>query len=80
MLNTGTQIGISSNLFGPGYHDKFIKSFSWADADSKDNKVYDIEKALSTARISMKRRNVELSDAYEEVFRKIFDNRELNII
>ena len=80
MLNTGTQIGISSNLFGSGYQNKFIRSFSWSDAGEKAPLVYDIEKALSTARTSMKRRNEELSKAYEELMRSVFAEKELKAI
>ena len=80
MLNTGTQVGISSNLFGGGYQDKFIKSFSWAQAGVKDFELYDIEKAINTAKTSMKRRNVEMSEAYEKLLRKIYDDRDKNII
>lgn len=80
MLNTGTQIGISSNLFGSGYHNKFIRSFSWADAADKTPVTYDIEKALNTAVTSMKRRNVELSKAYEDLLRNIFAEKELKPI
>jgi len=76
MLNTGTQIGVSSNLFGSGYHNKFIKSFSWEESGAKDFTLYDIVKALNTAKVSMKRRNVEMSEEYEKLLRKIYEERE----
>jgi hypothetical protein len=53
---------------------KFIDSFSWAEAGGETT-VYDIEKARATARISMKRRNVQMLATYEEVFRYLFKNR-----
>ncbi len=80
MLNTGTQIGISSNLFGSGYHNKLIRSFSWDEAGSKEFTLYDIEKALNAARISMKRRNVEMTAEYEKLLRKIYEDRESIVI
>jgi UDP-N-acetylglucosamine diphosphorylase/glucosamine-1-phosphate N-acetyltransferase len=67
MLNTGTTIGISSNIYGGGFHPKNIPPFSWADAQSGTNMKYDIEKAINTARISMKRRNITMSKAYENL-------------
>ena len=76
MLNTGTQIGVSSNLFGSGYNNKFIKSFSWEESGAKDFTLYDIVKALNTAKVSMKRRNVEMSEEYEKLLRKIYEERE----
>jgi UDP-N-acetylglucosamine diphosphorylase/glucosamine-1-phosphate N-acetyltransferase len=66
MLNTGTIIGISSNLFGCGYHPKFIDSFSWADA-SKNTVKYEFGKALQTAKISMSRRDVRMTNTYENL-------------
>jgi UDP-N-acetylglucosamine diphosphorylase/glucosamine-1-phosphate N-acetyltransferase len=72
MLNTGTVIGISSNLFGSGYQPKAIKPFSWSDANSGKTVLYDIEKAISTAKISMKRRNISMSKAYENLLRYYF--------
>jgi UDP-N-acetylglucosamine diphosphorylase/glucosamine-1-phosphate N-acetyltransferase len=80
MLNTGSQIGISSNIFGSGYHDKFIKSFSWEESGAKDFTLYNIEKALNTAKVSMKRRNVEMSEEYEKLLRKIYEERESILI
>jgi UDP-N-acetylglucosamine diphosphorylase/glucosamine-1-phosphate N-acetyltransferase len=67
MLNTGTVIGISSNLFGAGFHSKLIPSFSWTDAQAGTKQKYDISKAISTAKISMKRRNVAMTGAYENL-------------
>lgn len=81
MLNTGTIIGISCNLYGAGYHNKKVKSFSWEDA-SNDNKLieYELEKAIKTAKISMARRKIELSKAYENMLRYLWEKRTENII
>jgi UDP-N-acetylglucosamine diphosphorylase/glucosamine-1-phosphate N-acetyltransferase len=76
MLNTGSLIGVSSNLFGAGYHNKSIPSFSWADASKNERKEYELEKAFNTAKISMKRRNVEMTPAYEAMFRETFRIKE----
>ncbi|MBZ0202341.1 MAG: hypothetical protein K8I03_04920 [Ignavibacteria bacterium] len=76
MLNTGTMVGISSNLYGAGYHTKRIPSFSWDDASSNENIAYELEKAISTARVSMKRRNVEMSEAYESMLRHVYSKNE----
>ncbi len=76
MLNTGSLVGVSSNLYGSGYHNKQVPSFSWADSSAGESKVYDIEKALNTAKVSMKRRNVEMSEAYEAMFREAFEQKD----
>lgn len=72
MLNTGSVIGISCNLFGGGFHPKYIRGFSWADSKTDKHNIYDIEKAITTAKISMKRRNILMSKAYENLFRYHF--------
>ena len=47
MLNTGTVIGVSSNIFGAGFPDKFVPSFSWGAITSKE--VYQLLKAKEAA-------------------------------
>lgn len=80
MLNTGTMVGISSNLYGSGYHNKKINSFSWEDASNNEVISYEIEKAISTARTSMSRRNVNMSDAYEKMLRHVYESKDENLI
>lgn len=67
MLNTGTTAGISSNLFGSGYHAKYVPNFSWTDAGTGKLIKYDINKSITTAKVTMKRRNVTMSNAYENL-------------
>jgi UDP-N-acetylglucosamine diphosphorylase/glucosamine-1-phosphate N-acetyltransferase len=80
MLNTGSIIGVSSNLFGGAYMPKLVRSFSWLDADSRNTYLYEIEKALSTAKISMQRRNINMTGSYEELFKLIFKRTRENLI
>jgi UDP-N-acetylglucosamine diphosphorylase/glucosamine-1-phosphate N-acetyltransferase len=70
MFNTGTVVGISSNVFGAGFPPKFIPSFSWGGAEKLVE--YSAEKAVETAKIVMKRRNIEMTSKYEEQFKKLF--------
>jgi UDP-N-acetylglucosamine diphosphorylase/glucosamine-1-phosphate N-acetyltransferase len=71
MFNTGTVVGVASNVFGSGFPPKFIPSFSWGGAEGMTE--YEREKALEVARRVMKRRNVEMTDADAALLRKIFD-------
>jgi hypothetical protein len=71
MFNTGTVVGFSCNIFGSGFPDKFVPSFTWGGAG--ESKVYDVEKSLSTAKIVMGRRNKIISEDDENLFRKIFE-------
>ncbi|MEK7377242.1 MAG: transferase, partial [Candidatus Margulisiibacteriota bacterium] len=70
MFNTGTVVGISSNVFGAGFPPKFIPSFSWGGPDKLIE--YSADKAVETAKIVMKRRKVEMTSKYEEQFKKLF--------
>lgn len=75
MLNTGSIIGISSNVFGGGYQDKYIKSFEWVEAGKKEHMAYEFKKASHTAKISMERRGKKLSNYYREAMLYIFRNQ-----
>ena len=70
MFNTGSVVGVMSNVFGTGFTPKFIPSFTWGGIETMD--VYDCDKALETARRVMKRRNVEMSPAQEKMLREVF--------
>jgi len=71
LLNTGISIGFASNLFGGGMiGQKSIPAFFWGSAEKQE--TYDLGKAIETARMVMKRRNVELKIADENLFKKIF--------
>lgn len=66
MLNTGSVIGIFANLFGGGFHEKYIYSFTWNES-GKPFKNYDTEKAIQTAKIVMDRRGLKMSKLYEKL-------------
>ena len=70
-INTGSTIGVSCNIFGSGFPRNYISSFSWGGAAGF--KQYNIENAIKTAKIVMKRRDIEMSQEYELMFRKVFD-------
>ncbi|PIO47801.1 MAG: transferase [[Chlorobium] sp. 445] len=70
MFNTGTVVGMSSNIFGAGFPPKTIGSFQWGGADGFVR--YDLDKALEVARTVMKRRNVTLTPDYETLFRAAY--------
>ncbi len=69
MFNTGTVVGVSCNIFGGGFPQKFIPSFSWG--VSEGTIPYDFGKAMETANKMMGRRGKKLSDAEIEVYRHI---------
>lgn len=63
MFDTGTVVGISSNLYGAGLPPKFVPSFSWGSPGSLS--VFELEKSLEIARRMMARRDVRMTLAYE---------------
>lgn len=73
MFNTGTVVGVSCNVFGSNFPDKFVPSFSWGAAG--ETTVYDFEKAMETATRMMERRGIQLSPAQKKMYRYIFDNK-----
>jgi UDP-N-acetylglucosamine diphosphorylase / glucose-1-phosphate thymidylyltransferase / UDP-N-acetylgalactosamine diphosphorylase / glucosamine-1-phosphate N-acetyltransferase / galactosamine-1-phosphate N-acetyltransferase len=70
MFNTGTVVGVSSNVFGAGFPPKYVPSFSWGGAEGMV--TYDIDKGLEVAKRVMERRKMQLSQAEEKVLREVF--------
>jgi len=69
MLNTGTFIGIGSNVFGAGFQNKFISPFSWG----KNNRV-DFEKFIDTCINMKKRRHKNLSNSEKNILEKLYNS------
>ncbi|HLX12681.1 MAG TPA: GlmU family protein [Bacteroidota bacterium] len=72
MFDTGTNVGVSCNVYGSEIPPKFVPSFSWGGGLKYEE--YDLEKSLATARLVMARRNVSMSTAYEQLFRSVFEH------
>jgi UDP-N-acetylglucosamine diphosphorylase/glucosamine-1-phosphate N-acetyltransferase len=70
-FNTGTIAGVSSNIFGNGFPEKFIPSFCWGGSEGMT--TYSIDRAIETANRMMGRRGKQLSEAEKNVFRHIFE-------
>jgi len=73
MFNTGTVVGVFANIFGTGYPEKFIPSFSWGAVT--ETAPYRIEKALEVARDVLKRRGITLSEEEADILRYIYEHR-----
>jgi UDP-N-acetylglucosamine diphosphorylase / glucose-1-phosphate thymidylyltransferase / UDP-N-acetylgalactosamine diphosphorylase / glucosamine-1-phosphate N-acetyltransferase / galactosamine-1-phosphate N-acetyltransferase len=71
MLNTGTIIGYSCNIFDGGFPAKYLPSFSWG--GGKSVTTYDLERSIETAKRAMLRRDHTMAEFEEKLFRKIFD-------
>lgn len=70
MFNTGTVVGVSANIYGGSFPEKFIPSFAWGGSEGMT--TYKLEKALETAERMMSRRNKTLSEQEIKMFETIF--------
>jgi UDP-N-acetylglucosamine diphosphorylase/glucosamine-1-phosphate N-acetyltransferase len=69
MFNTGTVVGVSANIFGPGFPPTFIPSFSWGGAGGFT--TYKMEKVLETANLVMERRDLQLTEEDKAILDQI---------
>tara|TARA_R110000737_G_scaffold21217_2_gene39630 strand:- start:85 stop:1260 length:1176 start_codon:yes stop_codon:yes gene_type:complete len=71
MFNTGTVIGVNSNIYVPGFPRNFIPSFSWGGASGFT--AYLPEKAFEAARVMMARRGVEFDEVEANILTQVFE-------
>ncbi|CAM1356018.1 GlmU family protein [Tenacibaculum ascidiaceicola] len=71
MFNTGTVVGVSTNIFGSGFPRNFVPSFSWGGASGfteyKTNKVFEV------ADVVMKRRGIEFDEREKQILEHVFE-------
>jgi UDP-N-acetylglucosamine diphosphorylase/glucosamine-1-phosphate N-acetyltransferase len=73
-FNTGTVVGVNCNLYGAGFHARYVPSFCWGSPD--EYSVYRIDKALEVAERVMRRRDVAMVGADREVLRDVYERSE----
>lgn len=71
MFNTGTVVGISSNIYGPGFPRTFVPSFAWGGAAGYQ--TFLLEKAFSSAERIMSRRNMMLDIQDRLILLRVFE-------
>lgn len=74
MLNTGTVVGVSANIFGANFPKKFVPSFTWGGADR--SYIYKFDKAMEVAEKVMERRSKVLDETEKRILRHVFDLEE----
>lgn len=74
MFNTGTVVGVSSNIFGADFPPKFIPSFSWGGAAWL--RTFTFDKAMEVANRMMERRGLKMEDAEVQIMKTIFERDE----
>jgi UDP-N-acetylglucosamine diphosphorylase/glucosamine-1-phosphate N-acetyltransferase len=70
MLNTGTVIGVNSNVFGTGFPRAFIPSFSWGGTSGFIN--FDYDKAVEVAERMFNRRNLEFDEKERSILKSVY--------
>ncbi|MGB5317758.1 GlmU family protein [Eudoraea sp.] len=71
MFNTGTVIGVNSNISVPGFPRNFIPSFSWGGASGFT--TYLPKKAFEAAKVMMARRGVEFDEVEADILTHVFE-------
>lgn len=70
MFNSGTVVGVASNIFGSGYPRNFIPSFAWG--GTAGFSTFELNKANETASKAMERRNVVLNEVDKKILKVVF--------
>ena len=70
MFNSGTVVGVASNIFGSGYPRNFIPSFAWG--GTAGFSTFELNKANETASKAMARRNVVLNEVDKKILKVVF--------
>lgn len=68
MFNTGTVVGVNTNVIGAGYPPTSVPSFSWGGEGT-----YVLEKALAAADRAMRRRQSMLSEDDRHILESVFE-------
>lgn len=70
MLNTGTVVGVSANIYGAGFPRNFIASFTWGGAQGI--KEYRLNAAFDTAERMMARRGIPLDEVERKILEEVY--------
>jgi UDP-N-acetylglucosamine diphosphorylase/glucosamine-1-phosphate N-acetyltransferase len=68
MLNTGTVVGVSCNVFGGDFPPKFLSSFTWGGQQSGSER-YRLDEALKDASAWMRLKGKEMREEDKEILR-----------
>ncbi len=71
MFNTGTVVGVATNIFGDGFPRNFVPSFSWGGASGFT--TCSVEKTCEIATRVMARRNVDFSEIDRQILTEVYN-------
>lgn len=75
MFNTATVVGVSANIYGAGFPEKVIGSFTWGGPEGIVS--FKLDKAIEVAKAMMSRRQVEFTEGDQRIFEHL---SEINVI
>lgn len=70
-LNTGTVVGVASNIFKSGFPPNLVENFSWG--GMKGDEKFNLQKAYEVAEKSMARRKIPLTEEDKEILKWIYN-------
>ncbi len=71
MFNTGTVIGVSTNIYGSNFPRNFIPSFSWGGAAGFT--TYKMNKVNEVARVVMQRKHLTYTEQEQKILAHVFE-------
>lgn len=72
MFNTGTVVGVCTNIFGSGFQRNFVASFQ--KGGPAGFKHYDFDKVIDAIRRVFHRRGLELSDTDTDILKNVYED------
>ncbi|HXH99342.1 MAG TPA: putative sugar nucleotidyl transferase [Sphingobacteriaceae bacterium] len=76
MFNTGTVVGVGTNIFGAGFPPNFIPDFTWGGTQGFE--IYTLTKMFETAEKVYDRRNSSFNDVEQRILTEVFKLTEKN--
>ncbi len=73
MFNTGSVVGVCANVYGSGFQEKYIPSFTWG-GKAEGYQPYRFEKAIEVINATMQRRSQVLDEQDLTLLRYIAEN------
>lgn len=70
MFNTGSVVGVSCNIYGGGFQDRFIPSFSWGSSQVREE--FRLDKSKEVAKRMRARRGLDMCEKQVALFDHVF--------
>ncbi len=71
MFNTGTVVGVNSNIYGAGFQRNFVPSFSWGGTHGFVD--FELNKAIKIAKAVYKRRGIAFDEVEMSILKEIYN-------